>query len=783
MLEHEESFDEQVRRFTATTQKRDQIPSVRELAWGLAPDGIVYRPGVPEPKPPRRSLRERTTEALANLDPRGIAVDRRGLYALICLALLNTVAIWDDLIISTALPVMKVDMGFDFQFMLTLTAVVTLIGTLLLPTLGHLADRVKRTRMVQLGAVIANVSSAFVAVARTPGALVGARVAGSVGPAIQDSAKGSLSVDYFPVEKRARAIGFLQMASMLGGFVATVGIIFPMFVLGWFGWRVGIMASAIGAMAATVTLFWLREPVRGEFERRAMGVSEEQAKIAQKPVPWAEAWRSIGAIRTLRRMWYAQPFLTGGTSAGGLVLFVIQERAARHGAASLGPGARFIYTPMFIPLLQTVPTLLAFVATLYSVPLADRLMRNNPGRIMVLTGGVQLMSVTGMLLMAVSPWLISSIAFGWLVGMGPPLVGVAQGVLLAVIIPPRVRSLGMASIAPWAVLGLLVSPLVGGFADVFGPTAAVLVAVPIWLTGAFIYMSGGATVAADIRAAVAASAADDEAAAARRKGASKTLVCRDVDVTYEGTQVLFNVDFDVDEGELVAVLGTNGAGKSTLLRAICGLQEASNGAVFLDGEDVTHKPPHLNARDGIVFLPGGRAIFPTLTVDENLRAALWLYKDDDAYVAERTARVLDFFPVLAERMGERAGNMSGGEQQMLALSQAFLMRPKLLMIDELSLGLAPAVVEQLLGIVKAIRDEGTTVIVVEQSINVALTLAERSVFLDKGRKLFDGPTDKLLDRPDLVRSVFLGGAAAGGVRARGAAAWRAEQADTGSAAG
>src|SRR5205085_8547313 len=120
---------------------------------------------------------------------------------------------------------------------------------------------------------------------------------------------------------------------------------------------------------------------------------------------------------------------------------------------------------------------------------------------------------------------------------------------------------------------------------------------------------------------LAASTAEIEARKAREVGRNKMLICRDVDVTYDGAQVLFGVDFDVEEGELVALLGTNGAGKSTLLRAIAGIQEASNGAVFLDGDDVTHKPAHVNARGGIVFLPGGRAVFPTLTVEENLSAA------------------------------------------------------------------------------------------------------------------------------------------------------------------
>ncbi|HYD09186.1 MAG TPA: ATP-binding cassette domain-containing protein, partial [Acidimicrobiales bacterium] len=163
---------------------------------------------------------------------------------------------------------------------------------------------------------------------------------------------------------------------------------------------------------------------------------------------------------------------------------------------------------------------------------------------------------------------------------------------------------------------------------------------------------------------------------------------------------------------------------------------------------------------GIVPVPGGKGVFPSLTVGENLRLASWIYSDDEEYVRTATAQVFEFFPRLQERIDEAAGSLSGGEQQMLTLGQAFLSRPTLLMIDELSLGLAPAVVEQLLGIVRAIHAQGTTIILVEQSVNVALTVAERAVFMEKGEVRFTGPTADLLDRGDILRSVFLAGSSA-----------------------
>src|SRR5262249_29732766 len=202
-------------------------------------------------------------------------------------------------------------------------------------------------------------------------------------------------------------------------------------------------------------------------------------------------------------------------------------------------------------------------------------------------------------------------------------------------------------------------------------------------------------------------------------------------VFYGTVQVLFDVDLEVDEGEIVALLGTNGAGKSTLLKAICGVVEADQGAVIFDGRDITHAPPDEIAALGVGLVPGGHRGFGSLTVRENLRVAGWLQRHGSE-LGVRTAQVLEQFPILQTRLEEPAGNLSGGEQQMLALGMAFLGRPRLLLIDELSLGLAPTVVAQLLPMIATIRDHGTTVIIVEQSVNLALTIAETAYFMEKG---------------------------------------------------
>jgi branched-chain amino acid transport system ATP-binding protein len=237
------------------------------------------------------------------------------------------------------------------------------------------------------------------------------------------------------------------------------------------------------------------------------------------------------------------------------------------------------------------------------------------------------------------------------------------------------------------------------------------------------------------------------------------LVCKGVDVAYDTVQILFGVDLDVREGEIIALLGTNGAGKSTLLKAIAGLVDPIGGAIFFEGRDITHSDAVAAAKAGIVVVPGGKAVFPTLTVAEHFKAGTWLYADEDpAEVQRRIDEVLDLFPRLRERWDQLAGNMSGGEQQQLALGMAFVAKPRLLIIDELSLGLAPTIVEQLLQIVRKIHEGGCTIILVEQSVNVALTIATRAYFMEKGEVRFSGPTAELLERGDILRSVFLQGA-------------------------
>jgi ABC-type branched-subunit amino acid transport system ATPase component len=234
------------------------------------------------------------------------------------------------------------------------------------------------------------------------------------------------------------------------------------------------------------------------------------------------------------------------------------------------------------------------------------------------------------------------------------------------------------------------------------------------------------------------------------------LQVHDVDFAYGPVQILFGVSFEVAKGEVLALLGTNGAGKSTILRTVVGLGTPSRGVVRLNGRNVTFTTPEQRQRMGVQLLPGGKGVFPALTVRENLEVGAFEYRRDRHDRDRRIERVLELFPVLRERQAQRAGSMSGGEQQMLALARVLLHEPEVLIIDELTLGLAPVVVQDLIGVVERLKAEGLTIVLVEQSLNVALSVADRAVFLEKGRVRFDGAARDLLDRDDLARAVFLG---------------------------
>lgn len=229
-----------------------------------------------------------------------------------------------------------------------------------------------------------------------------------------------------------------------------------------------------------------------------------------------------------------------------------------------------------------------------------------------------------------------------------------------------------------------------------------------------------------------------------------------LDFSYGQLQVLFGISLEVHQGEALALLGTNGAGKSTLLKVIAGLEKPTLGTVSYFGEDITRVAAERLPARGLLLVVGGRAVFSDMTVEENLQMQALTSRLVRSHLKERRDSVFETFPSLAARRRQKAGNLSGGEQQQLAVAKALLLDPRVLCIDEMSLGLAPVVVAELIEVVRRIHASGVTMVVVEQSLNIAAEICERSVFLEKGEIRFEGATRDLIADDDIARAVFLG---------------------------
>lgn len=249
------------------------------------------------------------------------------------------------------------------------------------------------------------------------------------------------------------------------------------------------------------------------------------------------------------------------------------------------------------------------------------------------------------------------------------------------------------------------------------------------------------------------------------------LRCSSVTSGYGDVQVLFGVDLQIERAEMVALLGANGAGKTTLLRVVSGLEPLWSGEIRLNDQQLDTVAPHRRVSAGICQIVGGSSVAAGLSVHEHLRLWGTTVQGGSRITEERLAEVHEVFPRLAERPHQDAATLSGGEKQMLALSKALIVRPELLVIDEFSLGLAPKVVGELLPVIARINARGTAVLIVEQSANVALSVAERAYCIEKGSITYAGTSEDLRADPELLASVYLQGVGPAIGGAGGAARW------------
>ncbi len=708
-----------------------------EASFG-APDDIIEAQ-VPAWLSPFRGLIDRLRKATGGTDP----------YTLAVLTMLFLLDEFDTTTFATNSPEIRKFFGLSINAFGQLVALNAVVILVLAVPLGYYGDRLPRVKLAIGGAALAGICTVATGLGPliTPaiGVLAIFRLGNGAGRLTNTSVHNSILSDSYTPASRPRVLAFHRNAEFAGtivGFVVT-GTLGKLI-----GWRWTFVLIGIPLVLAVTLASRLREPRRGGTDDAAAAMVSEQAE----PIRFRPAVKTLTSVRTIKRQYFAWAFIGAGAVPLAIYLPLLQERIFHLDQFERG-------------LIGAVNAGATLTGVLLSGRWTQRWFAQGMGEPIKRAGICLAVVGVALLGLAITPTLILNVPVGM---VGSFAIGCFYPPLLAtqaLTSPAQVRTLSFSFGALFLGIGgvawLLLFGKVADGHGIHGVQYAIAYTVPFWFIGGAILYSANRYVAGDTAKALRVMAAGvDERARRAESGERSMLTCTGVDAGYDSVQILFEVDFDVAEGEIVALLGTNGAGKSTLLKAISGLLDPSGGSVMFDGVDVTHMSPIERAKLGIVQMPGGRSVFPTLTVDECLRLAGWLHKDDPAHITEATARALEYFPILTDRGNQLAGNLSGGEQQMLGLAMAFISKPRLLMIDELSLGLAPTIVGQLVDIVRAIHASGTTIIVVEQSVNVALLLAQRAVFMEKGEVRFSGPTSELLERDDILRSVFLQGASA-----------------------
>jgi len=663
-------------------------------------------------------------------------------FPLLILFGLNAVDELDRTAFGVLLPEIRESFDINISTALSIVALSSVAALALQVPIAQYADKSKRIPLVVVGALAWAFFSGMTGLATGLILLTIARSGSSLGKAVIDPTHNSLIADYYPIESRARVYSFHRAANAVGAFVGPLAAGMLAY---YFDWRVPFLVFVIPSVIFALLALRMNEPIRGRWERQATGASQDVIDTEEESPSFAESWRTAHKVQSLQRIWWSLPFL-----ATSLIGFVTLASLLYDQKFGLDERARGVAAAVSEPF--------ALVGLVIGARIATRRYVGNVKGLIRFVASVALLTSVASAGFAFAPNVYVAVALNCVISASLAIIGPGVLAALSLAIPPRARATGFAIGSLWVIPGLFVLPVIGWVADNWTIEIGMLVMIPMFIIGSLLLRSVADVIDGDIAQVWQSAAARSEVLYDRRQGTTNLLLLKGVEAGYDNRTVLQGIDLRLDEGEVVALLGTNGAGKSTLLKSISGIVEADRGAIVLDGRDITHAPPNEIAALGIVQMPGGQGVFGSLTVKENLELAGWTNRRDAAGVDAATAEVLEMFPVLADRLDHPAANMSGGQQQMLALAMSFVMRPKVLLIDELSLGLAPVVVGQLLPIVRRMADDGVTVVLVEQSVNVALTVAERAYFMERGKIMFDGPTAELLERPDLLRSVFLSAA-------------------------
>mgnify|MGYP001423923743 FL=1 len=616
--------------------------------------------------------------------------------------------------------------------------------------MAALADRIRRVALIPIMSgfwAVATFLSGFVV---NPFQLFWSTAATGLGQAYRIPVSNSLITDTYPIQARSRIfafegvgrpIGQLLGPLLVGGIAVSIG--------GDDAWRYAFFILAVPPVLLGLAALRLREPERGRFEQDAVLSGEDALDVDELEPSMSTAFARLRKIRTF----YA---LATGIGVVGFALIVVPGQFnllldRKYGLDALERG---------------IVESLIWVGSLVSIPIAGRVFgrkfREDPDSVVRIMG--TLIMAAGFLYLIVLPVkTLGLLIFG--LALAQAMISaalVAAPMIIAAVSPYRIRTQAFALLPVFIFLmGGFFGGLLGGqISDVYSNRAAMLILGPPGaLLGGWLIRRGAHHIRRDISLSVEELLEEQEEARKIVAGDDEVpaLQVRNLDFSYGPVQVLFDVSFDVAPGEVVALLGTNGAGKSTLLRAISGLGIPDRGVVRLNGRTITYAEAETRFRVGIVQLRGGAGIFPGLSIGDNLRASLLGIELEPDEIERRVDVAAERFPALQGRLNENAESLSGGQQQMLALAMTLIQEPEVLLIDELSLGLAPVIVQELLGVIEQLKADGQAMVIVEQSLNVALAFADRAVFMEKGQVRFSGPAQELAERGDLARAVFLGG--------------------------
>jgi ABC-type branched-subunit amino acid transport system ATPase component/sugar phosphate permease len=675
-----------------------------------------------------------------------------GLYPLCALGTLAVVDTFYAYAFTVLTPEISRTLGISVGMIAVLVTLKTLALAVSPLPIAALVQRVPRRALVAIiAAALWGVATLYTGFATGVWFLAAVLVFDGLTTGSTQALHAPLLLDHYPPSARVRTLSVYRAFDSFGNVLAPLLIALLAGALG-FTWRGVFVVFGIICLAVVPFTLKLRDPGFGRWDTQRLraAVHEDRGEELDSEdvrLGFFEIVRRLLLIPTVKRL------LLGYAVFGMLLIpyltflsFYLDE------TLDFDAGERGLFFAL--------TAVSSIVALAVYGRIGERLFRQNPALVVrsasaSLAIGVLLICAALAVPSTVGAVVGFALASAFIAVLAPSL-----GIALFSVVPAVMRphAAALQGIFLGGVGGLAGALLLAGMNDRYGTAGALVSLVVPGVLGSFLLARAGGKVPGDLDRMIDEILEDEQIRSITSAGGHLPMLsCKGVDFSYGQLQVLFNVDFTVDDGEMVALLGTNGAGKSTLLKVISGIGLPQSGTIRYRGQDITYLDAERRTRLGITQIPGGRAVFGPLTVMENLRSYGYALGKDRKHLDVLIDECLDAFPRLTERRNSLASQLSGGEQQMLGLSKALIMRPRLLLIDELSLGLAPIIVGQLLDMVRRINATGTAVVLVEQSVNIALGLVEHAYFMEKGEMRFDGAAGELLERDDLLRAVFLEG--------------------------